>query len=221
MLVKMGRAGSIKSVAKIPRESRQCPLIVELSDVPARLDLARLFDNHLPVELEIGTGKGSFLLNRSASRPEVNFIGLEWAQSYCLYSADRFQRAGISNVRMLRAEAGWVFRNALAPGSIQRIHIYFPDPWPKRRHHHRRLIEPGFVQSAIKALAPGGQLLIVTDHMEYFVQIKRVLISQPGLARCIRQDSASLQKEQVGTNFERKYMAQGRPIYMLTMLRYA
>jgi len=183
--------------------------------------LADVFDNAHPVEIEIGTGKGTFVLARAAARPEVNFLGIEWAKAYCHYTADRVRRAGLSNVRMLRADAATLFAAALPEASVQRVHLYFPDPWPKRRHHRRRLVQPGFVDRARRALRLGGQLLIVTDHLDYFEQIRRVLAGAAGLATVAFPQMTDAAGEVVGTNFERKYIAQGRPFYKAACLRYA
>jgi len=184
------------------------------------VDLAEVFANRRPVEIEIGTGKGTFLLARAAARPELNFLGIEWARAYCHYSADRFRRAGLTNARMLRADAGVLFRNALPDKAVWRVHVYFPDPWPKRRHHRRRLIQPPFIQEVCRVLQTGGQLILVTDHRGYFEHMQRVLCDWPGLAYIPMPTMSDRDGEIVGTNFERKYIAQGRPFYSLARLRY-
>ncbi len=195
-------------------------LIEDLPDDGA-MDFAEIFGNTRPAEMEIGTGKGTFILARSQARPEVNFIGVEYARSYALYAADRFRRHGIENVRMLHADAGKLFAGAVGEQSLQRLHIYFPDPWPKRKHNRRRLIQPPFIERASRALTIGGQLLIVTDHMGYFEQIRSVMSAAPGLTKIAMPQMASADGELVGTNFERKYIAQGRPFYSTAHLRYA
>jgi len=185
------------------------------------VNLAKVFGNARPVEIEIGTGKGTFLLARAAARPELNLLGIEWARTYCAYAADRVRRAGLSNVRMLRTEAGAFFRGALADASIWRVHVYFPDPWPKRKHHRRRLIQAAFLRDVRRVLRPGGQFLLVTDHREYFAHIRRVLAGATGFARIGWPSMSDERGELVGTNFERKYIAQGRPFYGMALLRYA
>jgi tRNA (guanine-N7-)-methyltransferase len=179
-----------------------------------------VFGNRRPVEVEIGSGKGTFLLARAAARPEVNLLGIEYARSYCTYAADRVRRAGLANVRLLCAEVAHVFRVCLAPRTVWRVHIYFPDPWPKRRHHGRRLIQPAFIADLRRALRPGGELLIVTDHLPYFRWIAGVLDAARGLATIRFPQMADASGELVGTNFERKYIAQGRPFYRIARMRY-
>jgi len=184
------------------------------------VDFRAVFGNSRPVEVEIGTGKATFLLARAEARPDLNFLGIEWAKAYCCYAADRVRRAGLPNVRMLHADAASFFRTALAPASIWRLHIYFPDPWPKRRHHRRRLIQLPFVRHATRSLRPGGQLILVTDHRPYFEHIRRVLSNAAELAR-IRVPRTSRQDGTlVGTNFEKKYIAQGRAFYAVARMRY-
>jgi tRNA (guanine-N7-)-methyltransferase len=184
------------------------------------IDFVELFGNPRPVEAEIGTGKGAFLLARASARPELNFLGIEWARAYCLYAADRIRRAGLPNVRMLRADAAAVFKSCLPPSSLWRVHVYFPDPWPKRRHHGRRLIQDGFIDDARRALRPGGRIVIVTDHLEYFRHIQAVLERARGLATAPFPRMTD-GEELAGTNFERKYIAQGRPFYSVARMRYA
>lgn len=187
---------------------------------PGTVDFAAMFGNTRPVEIEIGTGKGTFLLARAQQRPDLNFLGIEWAKAYAMYSADRFKRHGLENVRMLRADASLFFRSKLDDRSIWRLHVYFPDPWPKTRHHRRRLIQPSFLEQARRVLKIGGQLIIVTDHKGYFDQIRSVVQAAKGWATVPFPKLGGGEGELVGTNFERKYIAQGRPFYWIARMRY-
>jgi len=193
-----------------------------LLDAPAggELDLAAFFGNSRLVEVEIGSGKGTFLLARAAARPDMNLLGVERARAYCLYAADRIRRAGLSNIRLIRADAAQLFETFLADESLWRVHIYFPDPWPKRRHHRRRLIQPPFIRHVRRTLQTGGQLVIVTDHLEYFGHIRTVLAGASGFAEVPFPRMADEGGELVGSNFERKYIAQGRPFYNIALLRH-
>ena len=184
------------------------------------IDFVQVFGNSRPVEAEIGAGKGTFLLVRASARPELNFLGIESARAYCLYAADRIRRAGLPNVRMLRADAGTVFKSCLPEGSLWRVHIYFPDPWPKRRHRGRRLINEAVVDDVRRALRLGGQVVIVTDHLDYFRRIQAVLEDARGWAT-VPFPRMTDGGELAGTNFERKYIAQGRPFYSVARMRYA
>ena len=194
-------------------------ILLDAGALEVPVDFAAMFGNGRPVEIEVGSGKGSFLLARATARPEVNFLGIEYAAAYAAYCADRFRRHELDNVRMLRTEAGAFFKTALAAASVQRVHVYFPDPWPKRRHKRRRLIQPVFLDEVRRVLTPGGQFILATDHFDYARHMRRVLHEASGFVRIPTPrmvDSDGL----VGTNFERKYRAEGRPVYSLALMRY-
>jgi tRNA (guanine-N7-)-methyltransferase len=198
------------------------PSGVLLDDAISRqpIDWRAIFGNDRPVEIEIGSGKGTFLLARAPSREDVNFLGIEYARSYAVYTADRVRRRKLENVRMLAADAVPLITKHVPDKSVWRVHIYFPDPWPKRKHHRRRSIQRPFVEQLTRILRPGGQLLIVTDHLGYFQQIRRVLTDAPHLASIPFPSMSAEDGEIVGTNFERKYISQGRPFYQTARLRY-
>ncbi|NQU76587.1 MAG: tRNA (guanosine(46)-N7)-methyltransferase TrmB, partial [Planctomycetes bacterium] len=120
------------------------------------INFATLFSNPRPVEIEIGSGKGTFLLYRAKARSDLNFLGLEWARHYSQYSADRMFRWGLQNVRILRADAAAFLHCCVSDNSLHRVHIYFPDPWPKTRHLKRRLIRSAFIALVHKKLRVGG-----------------------------------------------------------------
>jgi len=215
------RSGSPKHLAYSRKRQLEGGEVLLPEDADVRqLTFRTMFGRGGPVEIEIGTGKGTFLLARAAARPEANFLGIEWARAYCLYAADRVRRAKLTNVRMLRADASAFFRFRLPPASLTRVHVYFPDPWPKRRHHLRRLIQPTFVKNVYRALKPGGQLLVVTDHLDYFEHIRRVLLSTSGWMSIDFPVMADKDGEVVGTNFERKYVTQGRNFYRIARMKY-
>lgn len=178
------------------------------------LEFGAIFGPGVAVELEIGTGKGGFLLNRARALPERGFLGIEWANKICQYAADRMVRWGLGNVRIMRTDASHLVRHSIRPESLSMLHIYHPDPWPKKRHHKRRLIQPAFLAAAVTALEPGGRIAIQTDHSEYFEQIQLVLAGEPRLAQVpFNVPEAGVVDGQIGTNFEIKYLREGRSIY--------
>jgi len=211
------------SPRKLLHGRRQCNpagVLLPQSIAAGPANLTEVFGNRRPVELEIGLGKGTFLLARARARPELNFLGLERAEAYCLYAADRCRRAGLTNVRLLCCDAGSFFHSCLPEQSLWRVHIYFPDPWPKQRHHRRRLIQPRFSYNLCQTLRLGGQLLIVTDHLDYFRQILTSLNGAFCLASIPFPGIAGANGLLVGTNFARKYLAEGRVFYSAAWFRY-
>jgi tRNA (guanine-N7-)-methyltransferase len=191
------------------------PVGLEVESLPRPLDWGVLFGNPHPVEMEIGMGKGTFITEQARSRPEVNFFGIEWARWYWRYASDRLRRNGCLNSRTVRAEAGYFLSEFVADATLAVLHIYFPDPWPKARHHKRRLIQEPFVRQAERVLARGGRLQIVTDHQDYFEQIESVVNESKLTVIDYNRPGSAGDGEFVGTNFERKYRREGRPFYAI------
>lgn len=196
------------------------PVGLSVETLPRPLNFAQLFGNTNPVELEIGFGKGTFLVEQSILRPEINFFGIEYANWFFRYASDRLRRRSPGNVRTVRAEANFFIKEFIPDSSISVLHIYFPDPWPKARHHKRRLIRESFVPVIHRILCPGGRVQIVTDHQGYFEENIDPVIRASGLkiVDYNRPGSAS-EGEFVGTNFERKYRREGRPFYAIAAMK--
>lgn len=190
------------------------PGVEELLDFPA------IFGNEHPVELEIGCGKGGFLLAQARARPEVNFLGVEWANKYYRYAADRMRRWGVSNVRLMRTDARNLVIHHLPEAGLAAVHAYHPDPWPKKRHHKRRLFRPDFVAALGRAMRPGARLYVQSDHAEYLALIRALLQDCPafGLDRQPSEGTPTANGTP-GTNFEVKYRREGRVIYGFTAIR--
>jgi tRNA (guanine-N7-)-methyltransferase len=183
-----------------------------------------------PLEIEIGSGKGTFLVQQAVLKPETNFLGFEWAREFYLYAADRCRRRQMENVRLVNADAT-EFLHWRCPDEIARvIHLYFSDPWPKKKHHRRRVVQDRFLADAWRILQPGGELRIVTDHDEYWQwmeehfghwttagaaddgRIPAGVSTRPPFERlAFERPESAAEGELVGTNFERKYRREGRP----------
>src|SRR5215212_10289334 len=195
------------------------PIGLDVEKLPRPLNFTELFGNNHPVEIEVGIGKGTFITEQAKSRPETNFLGIEWARWFWRYSSDRLRRNHCLNARTVRAEANYFLTEFIPPGSISVLHIYFPDPWPKKRHHKRRLIQEKFMPLIQRILIPTGRLQIVTDHADYFEQIEQVVkCSNLKIVDYNRPGSAA-EGEFVGTNFERKYQCEGRPFYAIAAVK--
>lgn len=195
------------------------PIAVDLS-VLKDFSWDRLFGEVKPIELEIGTGKAGFLLRRARARPERVFLGIEWANEYYRYAVDRMERWGVGNVRILRTDASHFVRIVCPRESLTALHVYHPDPWPKRRHQKRRLFQPAFVDAAVSCLVPGGHWAVQTDHAEYFAIIRDLLRGHPDLVETPFDDpDFGVEAARVATNYEVKYLREGRRLHQMAVRR--
>lgn len=147
----------------------------------ATLDFSRAFGRQAPTVLEIGFGMGETTLKIAQSRPDDNFLGIEVFNAGVGALLKRIEESGVSNIRMIQHDAVEVVRDMIAPDSLAGVHVYFPDPWPKKRHHKRRLIQPPFVQLLASRLKPGGYIHCATDWENYAEQMLDVLSGEPTL----------------------------------------
>jgi tRNA (guanine-N7-)-methyltransferase len=182
------------------------------------VDFAAIFGRRAPVEMEIGVGKGRFLLGAAAADRDRDFFGLEIEAEYAAIVRVRAERAGLPNVRVERLDGKAFVASRLAPGCLAALHVYFPDPWPKKRHHKRRLVDPGWAAAAARALEPGGLLRVASDHAEYWAVIDAVLSAEPLLAKLSEAEAGEWS---TGTNYELKFLRSGRPIRKAVFRRVA
>ena len=215
------------TIPDLPLGERSTKELVRLEppDAPARLDLARLFGNERGVELEIGVGKGRFIMLAATSTPSVNFLGIEYARRYLEHSIERVGKRGLTNVRLVHAEAVSFLAERIADASLSGAHVYFPDPWPKKRHHKRRFFRPEALDELSRALRSGALLRAVTDHADYAERIREVMNSRSDFQR--ETDGGSLwtlpgmgDYTAAGvTNFEIKYRREGRSFHRFAWRR--
>jgi tRNA (guanine-N7-)-methyltransferase len=196
---------------------------------------AWFIDPTRPLEIEVGSGKGTFLVQEAGGtdRRSSNFLGIEWAREYAEYAADRIQRHGLTNVRILHTDAGEFLRWRTPDAIATVIHLYFPDPWPKNRHHRRRMFQDRFLIDARRILIPAGELRVVTDHEDYWAWMQEHAApwfaplpagaspETPGgfERREFNPPVSAAEGELVGTNFERKYRREGRPFHAMVLRR--
>ena len=185
-------------------------------DVP--IDFAALFGRRAPVVLEIGFGMGHTTAEIAAARPDTDFLGIEVYTPGVGSLLRALDARGLANVRVTQRDAVEVLRDRIAPDSLAGVHVYFPDPWPKARHHKRRLIQPPFVTELAARLAPGGYLHCATDWAPYAEQMLEVLSAEPRLANTAdgyapRPDWRPL------TKFERRGLRLGHGVWDLMFVR--
>lgn len=175
--------------------------------------------NSCPLELEIGCGKGTFIVQQAVAVPNHNHIAIEYAKAFWRYAADRCRRQGLLNVRIIRCEAASFIRNYVPDSCLQQIHIYFPDPWPKKRHHKRRLIQEPFLRQAHRTLEASGVIRIATDHQGYYEWMVKHSTRTADLYERLpfSGPQSAVGGEWVGSNFERKYRREGRPFHGMNL----
>lgn len=180
-------------------------LIVELRSIVEPLALGALFPKPKPLEVELGCGDASFLVELARQHPETNFIGIERLLGRITKLDRKGRRAGLENLRGVRIESSYFLQYLLPPHSASAIHIYFPDPWPKKRHQKNRLINERFPALASAALAPGGKIFLRTDDAPYFSQMTEVFDAAKEFEKVeTPRDLAGL-----FTDFERDFHARG------------
>jgi tRNA (guanine-N7-)-methyltransferase len=190
--------------------------IAPLADAGAPGLLGRLLPGSAPWELELGFGKGRYLLGRAAAEPGRRFLGVEVAGEYFRLAAHRLARRGLANVALLRGEALYLLAAVLPRDFAATLHVYFPDPWPKGRHRRRRLFAPASLDLLIGALIPGGRLAFATDFLDYGREVETLLRAHPGLEVVALPAGWP---EGARTNYEAKYEREGRPILRLEARR--
>ncbi len=173
-----------------------------------------LFGDERPIELEIGCGKGLFLVNAASQRPEHGFVGVELSRKYARLAAERIVKRGVANVRIWPGDAGAVMKRLVGDASLRTVHVYFPDPWWKKRHKKRRVFTASLVVEIVRSLEPGGRLDVATDVEEYFEVIRGLIAAEP---RLVELPPPPLKPPEHDldylTNFERKFRIEGRAIH--------
>jgi tRNA (guanine-N7-)-methyltransferase len=168
-----------------------------------------VFGRLAPLELDLGCGDGSFLIEMARRHPERNFVGTERLNGRVEKVARKIARSGLQNVRVLRLESHYVVRWLLPAGSASTVYILHPDPWPKRNHHPRRLIQPEFMESLHRVLVSGGELRVKTDDKPYFQWMEKVFAGSTGFEQLEWEEPPDWPQ----TDFEREFIAKGLPIY--------
>jgi tRNA (guanine-N7-)-methyltransferase len=187
---------------------------IMLTDILSPVGLREVFWNDRPVEVDLGSGPGKFLVEAAQKFPDRNFLGIERLLGRVRKTRRRAFELGIDNVRLLRMEMEYAVKYLLPRESIFRFHLSFPDPWPKRRHHVRRVVDREFFDALWRALIAEGEIRIKTDHEAYFQHIARVA-GESQLWNLLEWADESYPV----TDFEQDFLAKDLPIYRLRAVK--
>jgi len=184
---------------------------IEFSE--SMLDFGAVFGRDVPIVLEIGFGNGETLVQQAAEHPEADFVGIEVHEpgvGHCLLKA---RDAGVTNLRLIRHDAMEVLRQQIPAASLARVNLYFPDPWPKKRHHKRRIVQPEFLNLVAERLRSDGSLHIATDWANYAEHIDETM-KRSGRFECVeeREHDGDQALDRPRTKFERRGLTKGHRI---------
>ena len=188
--------------------------LLEFEQLPRPWDSAAIFGRVAPLEIEVGSGKGLFLRNAARSRPDIDFLGLEIVHKYARFAAAGLAKAELPNGRLVSGDAMRIFAELIPDRSLAAVHVYFPDPWWKKRHRKRRVMNETFVQHVERALLPGGALHFWTDVEEYFQTTLELLAARTGLCGPIAVPETPAEDDLAyRTHFERRMRLSNEPVY--------
>lgn len=182
-------------------------VLLKANDRVFAIDPLEIFGRSAPIEIEIGAGKGEFIVERAAAHPDRNFLAVELSGTIARVLAVRCGRAGVDNLRVARMDARTLINLMLADASVSAFHIYFPDPWPKERHVKHRLFTPTLAGGLYRTLAPGGTAYVATDVRDYAGEIFPMM-SDAGFVRAAEAPPGAER-----TGFARKYVAAGKQVF--------
>jgi tRNA (guanine-N7-)-methyltransferase len=206
----MGR----RALPKIDPELNYSRYFRTLEELPAPWDPAALFGREAPLEVEVGSGKGLFLQSAATAFPEHNFLGIEVAQKYARFTAARLAKRELTNALAVAGDGLRLFREMIPDNSLAAVHVYFPDPWWKKRHHKRRVLNEAFLADVYRTLQPGGKLHFWTDVEEYFTATLELIATMAKFHGPIEvPEKAPEHTLDYRTHFERRTRLHEQPVY--------
>ncbi len=186
-----------------------CDYLIPWKNLEWPLDLDALFSRKMPMVLEIGFGDGSFLIDIATRFPERNYVGIELAWDPIQRLFKKIEHLGLSNVKVLRCDAGQAITSLFQTDIFEEVFINHPDPWPKERHHRRRLLQRSFLKEVAASLIKDGQLTIATDHADYASWIAEILESQDELTNTLKETRVPTLEGRIITRYQRKAQEEG------------
>ncbi len=178
-------------------------------------DFSAVFGNKNPLALEIGCGIGDFITQLATRQPQRNFIAIDIYNKGCLKTCNRLQQNGLSNVRVIRTEARYLLAQFLTPESLAAVYINCPDPWPKKRHRKRRLVNGEFLLALLRAMRPGADLFFSSDVVDYALDVADQLQNLPGFENRMSAPVAFELADYPLSKYMRRFLAQGQPIHFI------
>lgn len=187
----------------------------DVDDLPEEISSQSLFGNELPLEVEVGSGKGLFVASSAVANPKHNFLGVEIIAKYASHAAGRLAGAGVDNAMMASGNAEPLFESKIAAGTLEAVHVYFPDPWWKKRHRKRRVLNERSIPNYSKSLRSGGRLHFWTDVLDYFeLTIETIAELAPELGVPIPEEESGGEHDlDYRTHFERRSRQHQIPVY--------
>jgi tRNA (guanine-N7-)-methyltransferase len=192
--------------------------IYGLNSTSGKISLEKTFGRNAPLVLEIGFGMGLTLFNSAKKYPEHDFIGIEVHQPGIVALLAQLKTQALNNIRIINADAVMVLEQCIPDNSLEQVLIFFPDPWPKNRHHKRRLIQPEFIALLQKKLKSKGILHIATDWEDYANHILAVLKNNPAFMALEPHESSRFLTDRISTKFEQRGKKQGHKIFDLLFI---
>jgi tRNA (guanine-N7-)-methyltransferase len=184
------------------------------ADLPQPWDAATLFGRAAPLEVEVGSGKGLFLQSAAMATPEHDFLGIELAHKYARFAASRLAKRELQNAVVVDVDGQRIFRELLPAASLAAVHVYFPDPWWKKRHHKRRLLNETFVADVLRTLEPAGRFHFWTDVEEYFAVTLALIATFSGFEGPLAVEERPADHDlDYRTHFERRMRLRALPVY--------
>jgi tRNA (guanine-N7-)-methyltransferase len=191
------------------------PNFIAEGQLSAPADFSRIFGNDQPLALEIGCGIGDFIVQLAEQNPQLNFLAVDIYNKGCYKTCRKIDQAALANVRVMRIEARYLLARYLPLESLAAVYINCPDPWPKKRHRQRRLVNRDFLQTALHYLRPGGDFFFTTDFADYAVQVAQIPPLLAGYGNRLASPWETAPPEYPRSKYMRRFLERNQPIYFI------